>query len=184
VYPNVPPESPLYSYINFNTSYGAGLYVVRTFSTTGTATNQYTAIQQYQQNTTAGLFNPVQSIVFSSTLLPVVMENVGLPLILNGTSPNNITIGSSANVFPIVTDFQVGVNATSGYISDINYVPPGEYRLVDLYGKSPANQIDIQVFWKDQYGLIHPFLVGSGCVGNMKILFRKKNYNNIDLDDL
>ena len=184
VYPNVGPESPLYSYINFNTSYGAGLYIVQTYSPVGVLTKQYTAIQQYQQNTTAGLFNPVQSIVFSSTLLPVVMENVGLPLILNGTSPNNITIGSSANVFPIVTDFQVGVNATSGYISDINYVPSGEYRLVDLYGKSPANQIDIQVFWKDNYGLIHPFYVGSGCVGNMKILFRKKNYNNIDLDDL
>jgi hypothetical protein len=184
VYPDVRPESPLYSYINFNLSYGAGLYIVQTYSPVGVTTKQYTAIQQYQQNTTAGLFNPVQSIVFSSTLLPVVMENVGLPLILNGTSPNNIQVGSSANVFPIVTDFQVGVNATSGYISDINYVPPGEYRLVDLYGKSPANQIDIQVFWKDNYGLIHPFLVGSGCVGNMKILFRKKNYNNIDLDDL
>jgi hypothetical protein len=184
VYPNVPPESPLYSYINFQTSFGAGLYIVSTYDKTGTVTKNYTAIQQYQQNTTAGLLNPIQSIVFSSTLLPVQMENVGLPLILNGTSSSNIVVGSSANVFPIVTDFQVPVNATSAYLSDISYVPSGEYRLVDLYGESPANQIDIQIFWKDQYGLIHPFYVGSGCSGNLKIMFRKKNYNNISLDDL
>jgi hypothetical protein len=184
VFPSVPPESPLYSYINFQTSFGAGLYIVSTYDKTGAVTKNYTAIQQYQQNTTAGLLNPIQSIVFSSTLLPVVMENVGLPLILNGTSSSNIVVGSSANVFPIVTDFQVPVNATSAYLSDISYVPSGEYRLVDLYGESPANQIDIQIFWKDQYGLLHPFYVGSGCSGNLKIMFRKKNYNNISLDDL
>jgi hypothetical protein len=127
--------------------------------------------------------NPVQSIVFSSTLLPVQMENVGLPAILNGTSNTNVVIGSSANVFPIVTDFQVPVNQTSGYVSDISYVPSGEYRLVDLYGENPANSIDIQIFWKDNYGLIHPFLIGSGCQGNLKVMFRKKNYNNVSLDD-
>lgn len=183
VYPNVSPSSNLYSYVNFKTSAGAGLYVVSSYASNGTVTPQYTAIQQYQQISTSGLFNPVSAIVFSSTLLPVNMENVGLPLILNGTSPNSIQVGSSANVFPIVTDFQVPVNATSSYTGDITYVPNGEYRLVDLYGTSPANQIDIQIFWKDQYGLIHPFYVGSGCSGNLKIMFRKKDYNNISLDE-
>lgn len=182
VYPNVLPNSNLYSYINFQTSAGAGLYVVSAYATNGGVSAQYTAIQQYQELTTAGLFNPVSSIVFSSTLLPVNEENVGVPLILNGTSPNNVQVGSSANVFPIVTDFQVPVNATSSYTGDITYVPSGEYRLVDLKGTSPANQIDITIYWKDQYGLIHPFLVGSGCAGNLKVMFRKKDYSNTSLD--
>jgi hypothetical protein len=183
LYPNVSTESPLYSYLIFSTSAGAGLYVVSTYSNLGVITPAYTAIQITQDHQTASLMNPVQSIVFSSTLLPVVNENVGLPLILNGTSPNTIQVGSSANIFPVVTDFIVPFSATNGYVPDISYVPSGEYRLVDLYGESPANQIDIQVFWKDQYGLLHPFLVGSGCSGSLKVMFRRKDYNNVYTDE-
>jgi len=182
-YPNVAPNSSLYSYIVFNTNAGAGLYVVSSFSTAGVIAPQYTAIQVYQDHQTASLMNPIQSIVFSSTILPVVMENVGTPLILNGTSGSQISIGSTANVFPVITDFVVPFSATNGYVPDITYVPSGEYRLVDLYGESPANQIDIQIYWKDQYGLIHPFLLGSGCTGSLKVMFRRKDYNDVTLQD-
>jgi hypothetical protein len=183
IYPNVPTESALYSYCIFSTLAGAGLYVVSSYTSLGVITPAYTAIQITQDHQTASLMNPVQSIVFTSTLLPVVNENVGLPLILNGTSPNQIQVGSSANIFPVVTDFIVPFSATNGYVPDISYVPAGEYRLVDLYGESPANQIDIQVFWKDQYGLLHPFLVGSGCSGSLKVMFRRKDYNNVYSDE-
>ena len=182
-YPNVNPDSSLYSYVVFNTNAGAGLYVVSAYSNAGVITPQYTAIQVYQDHQTASLMNPIQSIVFSSTILPVVMEQVGTPLILNGTSANRINIGSTANVFPVVTDFIVPFSATNGYVPDVSYVPSGEYRLVDLYGESPANQIDIQVYWKDQYGLIHPFLLGSGCSGSLKIMFRRKDYADVTLQD-
>lgn len=178
---NVRPDSPLWSYVVFNTNAGAGLYVVSNYSQLGVITPAYTAIQVYQDHQTASLMNPVQSVVFTSTLLPVVMENVGTPSILNGTAPNSITLGSTANIFPVVTDFIVPFSATNGYVPDISYVPNGEYRLVDLYGESPCNQVDIQVFWKDQYGLLHPFLLGSGCSGSLKLMFRRKDYNNADL---
>lgn len=178
---NVRPESPFYSYVVFNTNAGAGLYIVSTYSVLGVITPAYTAIQVYQDHQTASLMNPVQSIVFTSTLLPVVMENVGTPSILNGTAPNSITLGSTANIFPVVTDFIVPFSATNGYVPDISYVPNGEYRLVDLYGESPCNQVDISVFWKDQYGLLHPFLLGSGASGSLKLMFRRKDYNNADI---
>lgn len=179
-YPSVSPSSNLYSYLVFNTSAGAGFFIVQNYSTfPPTITNGYLGIQIYQDHQTASLLNPVQSIVFTSTLLPVVMENVGQPLILNGTSLNQRIIGSSANIFPVVTDFIVPFSALNQYVPDISYVPSGEYRLVDLYGESPTSQIDIQVFWKDQYGLLHPFLVGSGCSGSLKIMFRKKSFNNV-----
>lgn len=181
-YQNVSPSSLLYSSLVFNTNAGAGLYVVSSYSTAGAITAQYTAIQIYQDFQTASLMNPVQSIVFTSTILPVVMENVGTPLILNGTASSSITVGSTANVFPIVTDFVVPFSATNRYVPDITYTPTGEYRLVDLYGESPANQIDIQVYWKDQYGLIHPFLLGSGCTGSLKIMFRRKDYSDVNLE--
>jgi len=178
---NVGADSPEYAYVVFNTNAGAGLYVVSTFSTVGVITPAYTAIQVYQDHQTASLMNPIQSIVFTSTLLPVVMENVGQPSILNGTAPNPITVGSTANIFPVVTDFIVPFSATNNYVPDISYVPSGEYRLVDLYGETPCNQVDIQVFWKDQYGILHPFLLGSGCSGSLKIMFRRKDFNNADI---
>jgi hypothetical protein len=182
-YKDVPPDSVEYSYVIFNTNAGAGLYVVSSYSSGGIITPRYTAIQVYQDHQTASLMNPVQSISFTSTLLPVVVENVGQPLILNGTAPTNVVVGSTANVFPVITDFQVPFSATDTYVPDISYVPSGEYRLVDLYGESPANQIDIQVFWRDQYGLLHPFLLGSGCSGNLKIMFRRKDYNDVNIDE-
>lgn len=180
-YPDVAPDSNLYSWIVFNTSVGGGYFIVQDWTVfPPTITNGYLGIQAYQDHQTASLMNPVQSIVFTSTLLPVVMENVGQPLILNGTAPiPQQVVGSSANIFPVVTDFIVPFSATNQYVPDISYVPSGEYRLVDLYGTSPANQIDIQVFWKDQYGLLHPFLIGSGCSGSLKVMFRRKDYNNV-----
>jgi hypothetical protein len=182
-YPDETPDSLKYSYVVFDTNSGAGLYVVSSYSSLGVITPKYTAIQVYQDHQTASLMNPVQSISFTSTLLPVVVENVGQPSILNGTAPTNVVIGSTANVFPVITDFQVPFSATDTYVPDISYVPSSEYRLVDLYGESPANQIDVQVFWKDQYGLLHPFLLGSGCSGNLKIMFRRKDYNDVNISE-
>lgn len=179
-YPNVSADSLFYSYIIFNTSQGAGFFIVQNYTVyPPTTTGGYLGIQVYQDHQTASLMNPVQSIVFTSTLLPVVMENVGQPSILNGTAPTRQVVGSSANIFPIVTDFIVPFSATNQYVPDISYVPSGEYRLVDLYGESPANQIDIQVYWKDQYGILHPFLLGSGCSGSLKVMFRRKDFNNV-----
>ena len=182
-YPDEAPDSNKYSYVVFNTNAGAGLYIVSSYSSTGLIVPKYTAIQVYQDHQTASLMNPVQSISFTSTLLPVVVENVGQPSILNGTAPTNVVVGSTANVFPVITDFQVPFSAANTYVPDISYVPSSEYRLVDLYGESPANQIDVQVFWKDQYGILHPFLLGSGCSGNLKVMFRRKDYNDVNISE-
>jgi hypothetical protein len=180
----VTPDSPYWSQFIFDTSAGAGLYVVSDYSTSGIITPRYTAIQVYQDHQTASLMNPVQSIVFTSTLLPVVMENVGTPLILGGTNTSLVTLGSTANIFPVVTDFVVPFSATNGYVPDITYTPTSEYRLVDLYGESPCNQVDIQVFWKNQYGLLTPFTLGSGASGSLKVMFRRKDYNDVNIQDM
>ena len=182
-YPDVPTNSNLYSRLIFNFNAGAGNYLVQQYDAFGNqvANSQYLAVQVYQDHTTAAILNPIQSIVFTSTLLPVTMENVGNPLILNGLTINQATIGSTANVLPVVTDFVVAMSATSGYQPDITYVPSGEYRLVDMYGTSPCKQVDISVFWKDVYGINHPFLLGSGCSGSLKVLFRRKDFNNIEI---
>ena len=183
VYPNVLPASPLYSYILFSASAGATSTIVGSYSTLGVFTSRYTGIVVSQNHQTASLMNPVQSIVFTTALLPVNMENVGTPSVTNGSSPFVIKKNPAANVFPIVTSFIVPFSATSNYLPDITYTPTSEYRLVDLYGTSPSNSIDVQVYWSDIFGVLHPFYVGSGCSGSLKIMFRRKDYNNIDLNE-
>lgn len=184
-YPNVPINSPLYSQVVFNYNSGAGQFIKQPYSPLGLpVTPALLCIQIIQDHQTASLMNPIQSIVFTSTLLPVSMENVGTPLVLNGANANKTILGSTANIFPIVTDFVVPFSAASGgYLPDVTYVPSGEYRFVDMYGTSPCKAIDISVFWKDLYGLLHPFLLGSGCSGSLKVLFRRKDFNDIQLAD-
>lgn len=185
IYPNVGPESPFYSQLVFNTSVGAGIFLVVAYTSAGVpvVNGTYSAIQIFQDHQTASLMNPVQAIVFSSTLLPVVMENIATPAILGGTNTTLIQSGTSANIFPIITDFVVPFSAGNTYTPDITYVPTGEYRLVDLYGESPCKQLDITVYWRDQYGLLHPFLVGSGCSGSIKLLFRAKSFGALAPSD-
>ena len=138
----------------------------------------YNALQMYQESLTTGLLNPVQSIVFTTGLFPIVPENVSIPKIWNSDTSfkNN---GNNANISPVITDFQVPWSAVNQYRQTIEYQPAGEYRLVDLYGTSPLQAIEISVFWKDIYANLHPFELESGCSSSIKIMFRRKDYNNV-----
>lgn len=138
------------------------------------ATPTWNALQSYQEGSTASLLNPVESIVFTSGLLPVVNENVGLPSLNQaGLSSSN---GNNSNISPIITDFQVPLSALNRYLPDIQYTPAGEYRLIDLYGDSPLSRFEVSVFWKDTFGILHPLLLGPGCSASMKVMFRRRDY--------
>ena len=179
-YPNVPYASPLYSYILFLPSTGASSIISGSYSSGGVFTSNYTSLVVSQEHQTASYMNPVQSIAFSSTVLPVVMQNVGTPAILNGITVDN---QNTANIFPVITDFVVPFSANNGYLPDITYTPGSEYRLVDLSGTNPANQVDITVYWRGPYGLLHPFYIGSGCVATLKLMFRRKDFNNVNIGE-
>lgn len=140
----------------------------------------YTALQMYQENSTAGLFNPIQSIVFTTSLVPVNPENVSVPTVF-GQDKRLFNVGNNSNIQPILTDFQVPFAPGNTYRPTIEYQPSGEYRLLDLYGSSPLSSLELQVYWKDNFGGIHPFYLGSGCSGNLKIMFRRKDFNTTSL---
>jgi hypothetical protein len=138
----------------------------------------YNAIQIYQDNSTVGLFNPVQSIVFTTSLLPIAQSIIGLPRIFNSVSSGFVS-GNNSNIAPIITDFQVPFSAVNQYKPNLEYVPNGEYRLIDLYGMSPQSAMEVSVLWKDQFGGTHIFYLGDGCSGTMKLLFRRKDFGNV-----
>jgi hypothetical protein len=144
-------------------------------ATLGPPATTYNAIQIYQEGETAALLNPIVSISFTTTLLPVNQEEVGLTQVLNDPQLNP-NVGNNSLIAPIITDFQVPFSALNTYKPEIQYTPSGEYRMIDLFGRSPLSSIDIQCQWKDAYGNFHDFVLGSGCRGDLKILFRRKDF--------
>lgn len=160
-----------------------------------TSVNEVYATQEYP---TLALWTPVQSIVFKTSLLNVVPEFIATPVIYgqdNKTySTSQISVPNSQNyiqstysnnqnaeVLNVLIDHIVPQVIGTEYKPYIHFEPYGEYRLTDLYGKVPVNQIDISVFWKNFRGDLIPFTLGIGCTASIKILFRKKYFNSPEL---
>ena len=133
--------------------------------------NQYVALQQYQEVSTIDLMNPISSIVFTSGLLPISQSLLANPVVYNGTDK---IINNNNNTLSILADFQLPFDNVSTYRPSISYVNTGEYKMVDLYGNSPINTIQISCFWKDYYGNLKPFYLNTGCGAYLKLLFRRK----------
>jgi hypothetical protein len=140
----------------------------------------YTALQMYQENSTVALMNPIQSIVFTTSFLPVVPENISVPKVW-GSDSRLFNSGNNSNIAPILTDFQVPFSPSNTYRPTIEYQPSGEYRLIDLYGISPLSSLELSVLWKDNFGGLHQFYLGSGCSASLKVMFRRKDFNTTSL---
>ena len=129
------------------------------------------AIQVTQEYSTVALWTPITSIVFCSSSLPIVPNNLSSPLVYySGIAYSN---NSSNNVAPIITDF---VSDTGIYKPNIVYHPSAEYRLCEMHGNTPLYRVDISMFWKDRLGNLQPFRLSSGSSATIKILFIKKPY--------
>ena len=134
---------------------------------------KYFAIQLYQEYSSGSLFSPVASIVFTTNMLPVIPANSSQPTIFNG-SGSLINSGNNNNLTTMITDFESQDNNGYGFAGSLTYIPSAEYRFISLNnGNDKINNIDITVYWKDQYSKLHPFYLLPGCKCDIKILFRK-----------
>lgn len=140
----------------------------------------YNAIQIFQEGSTVALMNPISSIVFTTALLPIVPSNVAVPKVFNSNT-SLVNTGNNANISNIISDFTIPVDALNRYKPNIVYTPTSEYRLFGLTGNSPVSAIELSVYWKDNFGGLHPVYLNSGCGASVKILFRRRDYNNIKL---
>jgi hypothetical protein len=131
-------------------------------------------IKLEQEYSTISNWTPVSSVVFTSSTLPINVNSLSAPVIY----VNNQVIQNSnnSNFAPIITDISSNEMV---YKPNLLYVPSAQYRLVDLLTNSAINNIDIQVYWKDRFGNLNPFLFGSGATCTIKIAFFKKTlFNN------
>jgi hypothetical protein len=129
----------------------------------------------YQEYCTLSRLNPVQSIVFTTSLLPVQPALTQPAKIFNQTS-DFTNSGNNSNITPIITDFQINVDNNNLYKPSIQYTP-AVYRLIDLVGDGEVNAMQISAFWKDNFGGLHNILMDIGTCANIKFMFRRKDFN-------
>jgi len=138
----------------------------------------YTAITMFQEYTSLNLLCPIQSILFTSSLLPIATTLTGKPAVFNSQT-TTVQSGNNSNIVLQISDLTLENTTGKDYKPCILYSPTAEYRLNDLYGNAPLHQIDIQVYWKDRYGNIYPLYLTPSSTASIKILFRKKKFNSV-----
>jgi hypothetical protein len=138
---------------------------------TTTGLPPYDILRMEQPYSTGATLCPIQSLVFNTSLIPILPQLIGVPRILR----NNNNQGQNDNISNEITDLVVNLNRGDEYFPSVLYLPTAEYRLIDLNGNSPISGIQISVQWKDIYGIYHDFFLQNNCNCSMKIMFRRKD---------
>lgn len=138
---------------------------------TGTGLPPYDILRMEQPYSTGATLSPIQSLVFNTSLIPILPQLIGVPRILR----NNITSGQNDNISNEITDLVVNVSRGDEYFPAVLYLPSAEYRLIDLNGNAPISAIQVSVQWKDIYGIYHDFYLQNNCNCSLKIMFRRKD---------
>jgi hypothetical protein len=137
-------------------------------------------LQAYQEwPTFQNASNPISSIVFVSTQIPVLSTNTAKPVVYNELA-NVFSSQQNAGFSNMITDFEIAVDPGSLYKNAIAYNPTAQYRYFDLISNNPIQNIDITVFWKDNYGKLNPFTLAAQNTFNMKLLFKRKSLSSYD----
>ena len=140
----------------------------------GTDTGQPKVDSLYMEQpySTGATLSPIQSLVFNTSLLPILPQLIGIPRILRD---NNSSTGQNDNISNEITDLVVNVSRGDEYFPAVLYLPTAEYRLIDLNGNAPIGAVQISVQWKDIYGIYHDFYLQNNCNCSLKIMFRRKD---------
>ena len=154
--------------------YGSPVFAPQNRFNVTDATGTYTCLVNFQDFVALQSWNPVSGIIFKSQILPIKPSLTGVPLILGAQSSSQQL--ATSNVVLNLTDLVVNNPDGKQYKPGVLYAPTAEYRLIDLFGTTPLYTIDIEVEWVDNYGNSYPLILSPGASATMKILFRKKDF--------
>jgi len=137
-------------------------------STLGTNWNSYygyNGLIMAQEYVALYTWNQPKFIVFVSTTLPIVPEQL----------PNsNINTSQVANYRKIISDFSLATNIGSEIRSTLTYNPSAEFRRISLTSTEPLYSVDVKPYWVDADGVFYPLYINPGDQITVKILFEKK----------
>jgi hypothetical protein len=80
-----------------------------------TTATTLTFVQMYQEASTVSLWNPVASLVFCSTMLPICPTQTSKPNIISNQNNNLSSGGDNSNLTNILSDFEVAIQDTNSY---------------------------------------------------------------------
>ena len=146
-------------------------------SVAGFLSPRFDAFKMVQSYSTGPIMCPIESLIFTTSLLPVLPSLLGVPALFSGNS--GVSNQDNNNIINTVTDLVVNLTTGSEYLPNVIYEPTAEYRLLDLQSNAPLTSIQISVVWKDIFGQVHDFYIQNGCQASLKVMFRKNAYNNI-----
>lgn len=123
----------------------------------------------------SSVWSPIESIVFTSTLLPINKEGVSAPIQFGDSTTGSVE-NTEANFNPIITDISLTTTSASDYRQFIQFIPTAEYRMTSFLSSNiPVSNIDIQIFWKNRLnGQLYPLRLTNQSSVSVKILFRKR----------
>lgn len=107
-----------------------------------------------------------KKILFTSNSLPVNQEWVNTKNIYKG-------LGNTSESLPIISDFSIISNQAGATLNDFLYIPSAEYRRLTLNSSSPVKNIDVSIYWLDDYNVLWPLELRPGSISSCKILFEK-----------
>jgi hypothetical protein len=134
---------------------------------------------QQDYESTSTLWSPIESIVFTSALLPLVFEQIGDPIRFGSGNDNASNSGRPA-FSPIITDVALTNENANAYRTFILYSPTAEYRLASFQrSKQSINSVDIQCYWKNRLdGQLYPIQMFNGTSVSLKVMFRRRGVNS------
>jgi len=116
------------------------------------------------------LWNPVVSVIFKARNLNVINTQDSIPIVY-GFNPNPDT--NNAKVSNVLFEYGIGRRADPV----LYYQPSAEYILTNLLGITEVTELQLDVFWKDDFGNLHIFYLEPGSSFIMKLLFRQKGFS-------
>ena len=150
-----------------------------------TISTSLTLIVTYSEQSPIPMWSPIQSIRFSSSLLPNLVSyttaSVPYNQLGNDTNLQQNSGGNNSQISNKITDIQIGLTTGYEYKPTVSYTPKGEYRLIDLIGSQSIQTVDFIVSWIDKYGNEVPFRLAAQCGANLKLLFRRKRFNLLNV---
>lgn len=115
-----------------------------------------------QQYATIFNWNPFKRIVFVTNSLPINGEYIK---------------GSGSSTIKVLTDFSPFL--THEVRTVWQYVPDGQYRLVDMTSHEKIDTIDLQIYWIDRFDNFNRVIIPWGQQATIKLAFlNKKLYKN------
>jgi hypothetical protein len=120
-------------------------------------------------------WSPISSIVFTSSLLPIISEGVSQPIKF-GNSNNANAVSSVSNFEPIITDIALTLDDAYNYKDFLSYIPGAEYRFVSLTNSNqPIRNVNVNIYWKYRLtGQLVPLKLSNLSNISMKFLFQPK----------